>query len=50
MARVLFDDLVEFDDGTPATTSQMAKDVVHFLCVQPCALCGILTHVQELCC
>lgn len=31
MARVLFDGLVEFDDGTPATTSQMAKDVVTFL-------------------
>lgn len=31
MARVLFDDLVEYDDGTPATTSQMAKDVVTFL-------------------
>ncbi|WFD07032.1 cytochrome c1 [Malassezia vespertilionis] len=32
MARVLFDGLVEYDDGTPATTSQMAKDVVTFLC------------------
>jgi len=31
MARTLFDGLVEYDDGTPATTSQMAKDVVHFL-------------------
>ncbi|PCH44374.1 hypothetical protein WOLCODRAFT_26722 [Wolfiporia cocos MD-104 SS10] len=31
MARVLFDGLVEYDDGTPATTSQMAKDVVTFL-------------------
>lgn len=31
MGRVLFDDLVEYEDGTPATTSQMAKDVVHFL-------------------
>jgi len=31
MARVLFDGLVEYDDGTPATTSQMAKDVVEFL-------------------
>ena len=31
MARVLFDDLVEYEDGTPATTSQMAKDVVSFL-------------------
>jgi ubiquinol-cytochrome c reductase cytochrome c1 subunit len=43
MARVLFDGisidrsriddlgLVEYEDGTPATASQMAKDVVHFL-------------------
>ena len=31
MARVLYDGLVEYDDGTPATTSQMAKDVTSFL-------------------
>ena len=31
MARVLFDELIEYEDGTPATTSQMAKDVVTFL-------------------
>ncbi|KAF8517984.1 cytochrome C1 family-domain-containing protein [Hysterangium stoloniferum] len=31
MARLLFDGLVEYDDGTPATSSQMAKDVVTFL-------------------
>lgn len=31
MARVLYDDLVEYEDGTPASTSQMAKDVVEFL-------------------
>jgi ubiquinol-cytochrome c reductase cytochrome c1 subunit len=31
MARVLFDGLVDYEDGTPATTSQMAKDVVEFL-------------------
>jgi len=31
MARVLYDGLVEYDDETPATTSQMAKDVVEFL-------------------
>ncbi|CAB4387337.1 hypothetical protein RhiirA5_362108 [Rhizophagus irregularis] len=31
MARLLFDGLVEYDDGTPATTSQMAKDVTTFL-------------------
>ena len=31
MARVLYDGVVEYEDGTPATTSQMAKDVVEFL-------------------
>lgn len=31
MARVLYDDLVEYEDGTPASASQMAKDVVEFL-------------------
>lgn len=31
MARVLYDGLVEYDDKTPATSSQMAKDVVEFL-------------------
>lgn len=31
MARVLYDGLVEYEDNTPATTSQMAKDVVEFL-------------------
>jgi len=31
MARVLFDGLVEYDDGTPATTAQLAKDVTTFL-------------------
>lgn len=31
MARVLYDGLVEYEDGTPANTSQMAKDVVEFL-------------------
>ncbi|KAK9728070.1 cytochrome c1 [Basidiobolus ranarum] len=31
MARVLYDGLVEYEDGTPATTSQMAKDVSTFL-------------------
>jgi len=31
MARTLFDGVVEYDDGTPATVSQMAKDVVIFL-------------------
>ena len=31
MARALYDGLVEYEDGTPATTTQMAKDVVEFL-------------------
>lgn len=31
MARVLYDGLVEYPDGTEATTSQMAKDVVTYL-------------------
>jgi ubiquinol-cytochrome c reductase cytochrome c1 subunit len=31
MARVLYNDLVEYEDGTPASASQMAKDVVEFL-------------------
>jgi len=37
MAKPLQDGLVDFEDGTPATTSQMAKDVVTFLswCAQP---------------
>lgn len=31
MARVLYDGIVEYEDETPASTSQMAKDVVEFL-------------------
>lgn len=31
MARALYDGAVDYDDGTPATTSQMAKDVCTFL-------------------
>jgi ubiquinol-cytochrome c reductase cytochrome c1 subunit len=31
MEAVLEDDLVEFDDGTPATVDQMARDVTEFL-------------------
>jgi ubiquinol-cytochrome c reductase cytochrome c1 subunit len=31
MAQVLFEDLVEYDDGTAATVEQMASDVTHFL-------------------
>jgi len=32
MAKALHDGLVEYEDGTPATISQMAKDVTSFLC------------------
>ncbi|EGD80800.1 cytochrome c1 [Salpingoeca rosetta] len=37
MAPPLYDDQIEYDDGTPATLSQMAKDVVTFLtwCAEP---------------
>ncbi|RKP07131.1 cytochrome c1, partial [Thamnocephalis sphaerospora] len=31
MARTLFDGVVEYEDGTPATASQMARDVTEFL-------------------
>jgi ubiquinol-cytochrome c reductase cytochrome c1 subunit len=31
MARNLYDGVVEYEDGTPATASQMAKDVATFL-------------------
>lgn len=31
MAPPLFDDMVEYQDGTPATVEQMSRDVSHFL-------------------
>lgn len=31
MAQVIYDEVVEFEDGTPASASQIAKDVVEFL-------------------
>ncbi|XP_054013808.1 cytochrome c1, heme protein, mitochondrial isoform X1 [Hylaeus anthracinus] len=31
MAQVIFDEVLEFEDGTPATASQIAKDVTTFL-------------------
>lgn len=31
MAKALYNEIIEYDDGTPATTSQLAKDVVTFL-------------------
>lgn len=31
MAKALYDDVIEYEDGTPATTSQLAKDVSTFL-------------------
>ena len=37
MAQVLFDEAAEYSDGTPATASQLAKDVATFLrwCSEP---------------
>ena len=37
MAKPISDGIVEFEDGTPATETQMAKDVASFLswCAQP---------------
>jgi len=32
MTQALFEDMLEYEDGTPATISQMAKDVTTFLC------------------
>lgn len=31
MGQMLFDESVEYEDGTPATASQLAKDVTCFL-------------------
>lgn len=31
MAKALYDEIIEYSDGTPATTSQLSKDVVEFL-------------------
>ncbi|KAL3309535.1 iso-1-cytochrome c [Cichlidogyrus casuarinus] len=31
MARALYDDMIEYEDGTPASTGQMAKDVATYL-------------------
>uniref|UniRef100_A0A1B6GEM2 Cytochrome c1, heme protein, mitochondrial n=1 Tax=Cuerna arida TaxID=1464854 RepID=A0A1B6GEM2_9HEMI len=37
MAQALYDDVIEYSDGTPAYASQLAKDVTSFLswCAQP---------------
>jgi len=37
MAQALYDEIIEYEDGTPATQSQCAKDVVTFLkwCAEP---------------
>jgi len=32
MAQALYNEIIEYEDGTPATQSQLAKDVVTFLC------------------
>ena len=31
MAKALYDEVIEYSDGTPASTSQLAKDVATFL-------------------
>lgn len=31
MAKALYDDIIEYSDGTPATLSQLSKDVTEFL-------------------
>lgn len=31
MAKALYEDIIEYEDGTPASTSQLAKDVCSFL-------------------
>lgn len=31
MAQALYNEVIEYSDGTPATTSQLAKDVATFL-------------------
>lgn len=31
MAQALYNDTIQYDDGTPATASQLAKDVCSFL-------------------
>lgn len=31
MAKALYDDVIEYTDGTAATTTQLAKDVSEFL-------------------
>jgi ubiquinol-cytochrome c reductase cytochrome c1 subunit len=31
MARAVYDEVVEYEDGTPNNSSQLAKDVAHFL-------------------
>lgn len=42
MAQVLYDELIEYSDGTPATASQMAKDVSTFL-----AWCALSEHDER---
>jgi ubiquinol-cytochrome c reductase cytochrome c1 subunit len=32
MAQAIYDEVVEYEDGTPATASQISKDVTAFLC------------------
>lgn len=32
MPRQLYDGLIDYEDGTPASTPQMANDVANYLC------------------
>lgn len=31
MFQILYDEVIEYEDGTPASASQLAKDIVEFL-------------------
>lgn len=31
MFKIIYDEVLEFEDGTPASASQVAKDIVEFL-------------------
>ena len=42
MAPPLYDDIIEYEDGTPATQSQLAFDVVNFL-----TFCGMPEHDER---
>lgn len=31
MFQIIYDEVIEYEDGTPASASQLAKDIVEFL-------------------